>query len=61
MTSRTVIAHVMRRDFSRLSPGMPIREAVALLARKGTGSTCHRRALGPRRYSNGKGLLPTDA
>lgn len=34
MTSRTVIAHVMRRGFSRLSPGMPIREAVALLARE---------------------------
>lgn len=33
MTGATVIEHVMRRDFLRLSPAMPIREAVAAFAR----------------------------
>lgn len=33
MTTNAVIEHIMRTDFPRLSPSMPIREAVAIFAR----------------------------
>lgn len=35
MNPDTMIERVMRTDFPRLAPGTPIREAVALLARRG--------------------------
>lgn len=34
MTTSSLVEHVMRADFPRLSPGMPIREAVSILARR---------------------------
>lgn len=32
--NQNTVAHIMRTDFPRLSPAMPIREAVAVLARE---------------------------
>ena len=34
MTTDAIVEHVMRTDFRRLSPSMPIREAVAIFARQ---------------------------
>lgn len=34
MTMDAIVEHVMRTDFSRFSPSMPIREAVAVFARQ---------------------------
>lgn len=34
MTTNAIIEHVMRTDFPRLDPSMPIREAVAVFARQ---------------------------
>lgn len=39
MTTNAIVGHVMRTEFPRLSPSMPIREAVAVFARQHIAAT----------------------
>ncbi|MEO9341028.1 CBS domain-containing protein [Mesorhizobium sp. SB112] len=45
---------MIRTDFPRLSPAMPIREPVAMFARRGASGTSGRRCVRARRHPYGK-------